>query len=238
MDSKSYVSQLVQLFEANKNPKNAAPMKRYMRDQFEFYGIKSPLRRELLRQFMIKNGTPSGEELKKTVQLLWENNYREMQYAAMDILEKAARQPDETFLPFLENLILQKSWWDTVDWIAPGGFGRVFQKHPQHIKPVTSRWIKSENIWLQRSAILFQLKYKEKTDAKLLFEYILFRAGSKEFFVQKGSGWALRQYSKYNPKAVVDFIKNNEALLSNLTKKEGLKWLERNNKNESSKIFQ
>jgi len=231
MNSKPYVKQLESLFEANSDTSNANRMKQYMRNQFEYYGIKSPLRKELLRQFLKEYDKPSGEELKQIVQLLWENDHREMQYLAMDIMQKSLNNLDESFLLFLEKLILQKSWWDTVDWIAPNGFGRIFQKYPQHIKPITERWIQSENIWLQRSAIIFQLKYREKTDHTLMFDYVLIRANSKEFFVRKGSGWALRQYSKYNARAVIDFIQNHEDFLSNLTKKEGLKWLERNRKN-------
>jgi len=230
MDPNLYVKQLELLFEENSHTDNAVRMKSYMRDQFEFYGIKSPLRKELLRQFLNKNGKPSIESLKDVVQLLWDNEHREMQYLAMDIMQKYLNKLDEPFLPFLENLILQKSWWDTVDWIAPNGFGRVFQRYPHHIKRITERWIQSDNIWLQRSSIIFQLKYRERTDHELMFDYILLRAESKEFFVRKGSGWALRQYSKYNAKAVIDFIKNHEDVLSNLTKKEGLKWLERNRK--------
>ena len=230
MDPKSYVDELEKLFESNRNKSNAAQMKKYMRDQFEYYGIKSPLRKMLLSQFLKKNGKPLGDDLKQVVKLLWENDHREMQYVAMDITEKVVRKLDDSFLPFFEKLLLTKSWWDTVDWIAPNGFGRVFQKYPEQIRPITKRWIKSDNIWLQRSAIIFQLKYREKTDFKLMMDYILYRANSKEFFVQKGSGWALRQYSKFNANAVVEFIQNHEAVLSNLTKKEGLKWLQRNNK--------
>ncbi len=227
MDHQLYVNQLVQVFEANRDAENAVPMKRYMRDQFDYYGIKSPLRKELLRQFLIEKGKPKVEDIKQIVTLLWDNKYREMQYVAMDIMEKLLNKFDDSFLPFLEKLVLKKSWWDTVDWIAANGIGRVFKKYPQHIKPITERWIQSENIWLQRCALIFQLKFGEQTDQQLLFDYILYRADSKEFFIQKASGWSLRQYSKYNAKAVIEFIQENEAVLSNLTKREGLKWLER-----------
>ena len=227
----NYAQDIVKLFENQKNPTYASRMKRYMRDQFDFYGINSPLRKDLLRQFLKENDKPLGDELKEVVKILWENDHREMQYVAMDIMAKVVRKLDDSFLPFFEKLILTKSWWDTVDWLAPNGAGSIFHKHPEHMKPYTERWIQSKNIWLQRSAIIFQLKYREKTDFELMSNYILYRADSKEFFVQKGSGWALRQYSKYNAKAVIEFIKNHEDVLSNLTKKEGLKWLERNRKN-------
>jgi 3-methyladenine DNA glycosylase AlkD len=230
MNPKAFVQKLEQLFEANRDEQNAVPMKRYMRDQFEYFGIKSPLRKELLRQFLNENGKPSIEDLQQIVQSLWDNPHREMQYVAMDIMQKLANKLDESFLPFLEKLILQKSWWDTVDWLAPNGIGRIFQKHPQQIKTITERWVQSDNFWLQRSSIIFQLKYREQTDQQLIFDYILYRAESREFFIRKASGWALRQYSKYNAKAVIEFIQNHEDILSNLTKKEGLKWLERNSR--------
>ena len=227
MNSKTYVDKLEKLFESNRNAPYAIRMKSYMRDQFDYYGINSPLRKELLSSFLKENGKPSNEDLKQVVELLWKNDHREMQYVAMDIMGKMIRVLDDSYLLFLEKLILTKSWWDTVDWIAPTGIGHVFKKHPEHIKSITERWIQSENIWLQRSSIIFQLKYREQTDFQLMSDYILYRADSKEFFVKKGSGWALRQYSKYNAKAVIEFIKNHEDVLSNLTKKEGLKWMER-----------
>jgi len=80
---------------------------------------------------------------------------------------------------------------------------------------------------LQRVCIIFQLKYKNEVDTELLFKYILELKHSNEFFIQKASGWALRQYSKFNPDVVVEFIRENQDL-SNLTKREGLKYLKKN----------
>lgn len=70
---------------------------------------------------------------------------------------------------------------------------------------------------------MFQLKYKERTDEKLLFDYILRSADSDEFFIQKAIGWALREYSKTNPQAVRQFIGEHE--LKPLSRREGLKIL-------------
>ena len=147
-----------------------------------------------------------------------------MQYFGLETVQKALKTQSPEFIDFLEELILTKSWWDTVDWIAKL-VGIHFRQFPDLIKPVTERWMDSGNIWLQRVSMIFQLMYKEKTDAELMFGYIRRLSGSKEFFIQKGAGWALRQYSKTNPDAVLHFVENNK--VAPLTKREALKWIKK-----------
>lgn len=224
----NYFSSLKTLFEEHRVPEDAVRMKSYMKNLFEFYGVKSPLRKEILRTHTKSYPVPEGDKLKELVTLMWEDPHRELQYAAMDLMAKKTRKMDNSWFSFFENLILTKSWWDTVDWIAPNGSGRLFQKYPKQILPITNRWNSSDNIWLQRSSIIFQLKYRHETDFDLMKVYILEHASSKEFFVRKASGWAIRQYSKYNPLAVSDFIGEHKDQLSGLTIREGLKWLEKN----------
>jgi 3-methyladenine DNA glycosylase AlkD len=223
LDPQKYYKDLRNLFQKNSVPEQIGPMKSYMKNHFDYFGIKSPSRKLLLKEFVRENGVPEGEELKQIVLLLWEDSHRELQYAAMEILGKRLRKMDVTYLPFLEKLLLSKSWWDTVDWIAARACGMFFQKYPEQIIPVTERWNHSDNIWLQRTSILFQLKYKEKTDFELLKKYILFAPESKEFFIRKGAGWALREYAKTNPVAVAEFVEHNKSVLSNLTIREALK---------------
>jgi 3-methyladenine DNA glycosylase AlkD len=230
MNAKEYYNQLSTLLSNHQDEARKVAMKAYMRNQFDYYGINSPLRKELLSGFLSEHGKPEIENLQEVSQLLWDDPHREAQYVAMDIMGKMVSKMDDSFLLFLEKLILQKSWWDTVDWLAPSAIGGILKRYPKLIKPLTERYIASDNMWLQRSAILFQLKYKDKTDFKMLTDYILVHASSKEFFIQKASGWALRQYSKFNPIAVIDFIKTYEDQLSNLTIREGLKWVNKNSK--------
>ena len=63
--------------------------------------------------------------------------------------------------------------------------------------------------------------YKKNTDTALLNSYILHLKDSKEFFIRKAIGWALREYSKTNPEWVISFVANNK--LSPLSEKEALK---------------
>ncbi len=145
-----------------------------------------------------------------------------MHYFALETVQKTLKKQPAEFIDFLEELICTRSWWDSVDWLAKL-VGLHFKLYPALIQPVTERWVSSGNMWLQRVSMIFQLTYKEKTDAELMFGYIRRLAHSKEFFIQKGAGWALRQYSKTNPEAVAHFVENTQ--LAPLTKREALRLL-------------
>ena len=126
----------------------------------------------------------------------------------------------DSWLSFWVNKIQEKSWWDTVDFIASHCIGTILRNKTNN-ENIAWQWTEDKNMWLQRTAIIFQLKYKTKTNADLLFDIITAQAANKEFFIKKACGWALREYSKTNALAVSEFINNNRTILSNLTIKEG-----------------
>lgn len=194
----------------------------YMRHQFEYFGLKMPAWMGLTREIIKNQDIPDGQALQDLARLCFADEHREMQYFALECVQKMQKKQPAEFVDFLEELICTKSWWDTVDWIAKL-VGIHFRSHPELIRPVTERWMASGHLWLQRVCLIFQLTYKEKTDAGLLFAYIRQVADSKEFFLQKGAGWALRQYSKTNPEAVRQFLA--ETAVSPLTRREGGKYL-------------
>jgi 3-methyladenine DNA glycosylase AlkD len=220
-----YIKGLHHEFRKKRNAENAASMKQYMRNQFDFFGLKSVDRRTLCKLYMLTLPLPEGRELHKIVIELWALPERDFQYFAIELLMKCKKQWDEKDISLFEKLIVNKSWWDTVDYLANQVVGPWFRKYPQHIKPVTNRWNQSDNIWLQRMSLLFQLKYKDDTDYDLLFRYIKNLSGSGEFFVQKAIGWVLREYSKTDPDAVLNFLKLNE--LKPLSRREAVKVIER-----------
>ena len=74
-----------------------------------------------------------------------------------------------------------------------------------------------------RSCLIFQLKCIKDVDFELLTSLIRKFQSNNEFFIQKAIGWSLRQYSKYNPQAVRDFMAENK--LSGLAKREASKYL-------------
>lgn len=219
--SDTYTEAIIELLGQHRDPAQAGPMEAYMKNHFPFLGIKSPQRRELTKQFFKEHGIPENWE--QVVRSLWTLPEREYHYVALDILEKTKKRLTPAHLPLTVDLITTQSWWDTVDYLASHTTGKLFAMYPALIEPNTTAWINGQNMWLQRTAILFQLSYKEKTDEQLLFSLIIKCADSDQFFIQKAIGWALREYAKTNPEAVREFVKATP--LASLSRREALKHL-------------
>ncbi len=219
----SYILTLRKMFEENRNEQNAFHMEKYMKNHFKFFGIKSQKRREIEKQFFRETGILKEPFNQEFVMEVWKLDEREFQYAALDYIEKSLKKLIKEDLPFIERLIMSKSWWDTVDVLGPKAVGAIASKYPEVIEETISGWAISNHMWLRRAAILFQLKYKENTNEELLYQYIRQNADSKEFFIQKAIGWALREYSKTNPDSVQRFIDHQK--LAPLSVREGSKYL-------------
>ncbi len=220
---KEYLTAIETTFLSNKNPEIAKSQKAYMKHKFEFYGLKSPIRKELQKPFLIKQNLPKKEELDLVIKSLWKQPEREVQYFAQELLQKYTKQYEKNDIGLFEYIITKKSWWDTVDYIASTILGSYFLKYPAQRKVYVEKWMASNNMWLQRSAILFQLKYKENVDTEILSYSINSLLGSKEFFINKAIGWSLRQYGKYNPDWVLNFVA--KAPLESLSKREAIRLL-------------
>lgn len=211
------------IFDQNQDREKAIPMEKYMKNHFKFLGIKTPERRALMKQFFSETDLLKLEFQQNFVQCLWEKKEREYQYAALDYINKSLKKISKQELPLFEKLIMTKSWWDTVDSIAPHAVGHIAKIAPEVKGEVIETWAYGEHLWLRRASILFQLKYKEDTEESRLYRYILHNASSKEFFIQKAIGWSLREYSKTNPESVRQFI--HEHSLSKLSVREGSKYI-------------
>lgn len=207
----------------HRNLEQAEPMAKYMKNLFPFLGIKTPERRGLGREIFNKIGIKNELFDEAFVLSLWEQPEREYQYVALDYLAKSIKQLGARHIGLMETLITYKSWWDTVDLLASNIVGPIVSQSKDLIPEVIDGWAKHDNMWLRRTAILFQLKYKNMTDDELLYRYIMANADSQEFFIQKAIGWALREYSKTNPESVRKFLSNHT--LKPLSVREGSKYI-------------
>lgn len=211
-----------QLFVENSNPLKIDQMEAYMKHRFKYLGITSPERKSLLKS-IFKNMKWTREMVLDFVNYCWESKYRELHYAGLDILMKQISHLKLEDLAFLEKLVLKNSWWDTVDGLAVNCIGKILIKDEKTKNQMVHNWADSENIWLRRTAILHQLKYKKLVDVKLM-ELTLSKAkGTKEFFLNKAIGWMLREYAKSEPEYVRNYCNTHD--ISNLSRREALKHL-------------
>lgn len=221
MKAAEYFRPLTKQLLANSNPENAAYMKAYLKDRFELFGLKQQPRRDIFNVFVKENGIPEFAEIGHYLKWLIEQPEREYDYCTIELLLKTKRKWDDSLIEHAQYLITHNSWWDTVDSIATNVIGTYLKKNPQLIMQYVPHWIESDNMWLNRTAMIFQLKYKSDTSTFWLTESILPHLESKEFFHQKAIGWALRQYSRNNPDWVMDFA--NQYELKPLSRREALR---------------
>lgn len=216
----SYLIPLVKSFEQHADTVNAKAMNAYMLNQFDFYGLKAPVWRKLSKEYF-KKALPPFEEADEIIKDCWQHPKREMQYMGIELLACYRKQWKKETVNLIEYILTNKSWWETVDHAATALTGPYFKQFPEQKIKITDKWNKSTNMWLQRSSIMFQKFYKKETDTDLLVKHILYVKESKEFFIQKAIGWALREYSKTDAKWVQSFVKKHS--LSPLSEREALK---------------
>lgn len=211
----------IEAFRKLRNKEEARPMEAYMKHHFPFLGIKSPVRKETMKEFFSTHQLPNEDTFFEEAWSIYTLPEREYQYAAIALLSKKLESLTIADLGFIEKMIIEKSWWDSVDSIAPTIVGDVVKKDRLNGKQIMYQWSDSDNMWLNRSAILHQLKYKNDTNEKMLMEIILKHAQSNEFFIQKAIGWVLREYAKTNSTFVNQFVEDHT--LKPLSKREALK---------------
>jgi 3-methyladenine DNA glycosylase AlkD len=218
------LSTIIEIFQSEANPSLAIPMKAYMKNKFEYFGIKTPQRREICKPILKECKALSKKETLILAKKLWNQPQRELHYLALELLvQNFKNKLDKSDIDWMEWFVVNNSWWDSVDVVAPKLMAQYFKEFPQKRNQKIEEWIASKNIWLIRSAILFQLKYKKETDLTFLFALILRVSHTKEFFINKAIGWILRENAKTNPYVIADFIETNQNKLSNLSIREGLK---------------
>ena len=216
------LSDLINDFEKNSNELLAESMEKYMQDKFRFLGIRGGTRTEIYKKYF-----PDARKTKTIdwdfVERCWNKEEREFQYAVVYYLKAIQRFLKREDISRLKYLIVTKSWWDTVDLLAKvvGSLVIRIEGYDQ----IMLEWSKDSNIWLRRVAILYQLSLKDKVDEQILDNILVNNLGNSEFFINKAIGWALRDYSKFNPEWVREFIKKNKDNMANLSIREANKYI-------------
>ena len=216
------LQRLTARYAAAADPERAVPMRAYMKDIAPFLGLTTPLRRALSRTVL--EGTPRPDETDCTVIALrcWELPEREYQYFAVDYLRHHVRHCTSGFLPVARHLVSTVPWWDTVDALASHVVGGLVAADPKLTADMDA-WIVDDDLWVARTALLHQLRYKERTDTERLFAYCLRQSGHPDFFIRKAIGWCLREYAKTDPEAVRGFLAREKGRFAPLSVREALK---------------
>lgn len=218
----NFITTLKQFCEANSNIVNGQKQSDYLKNHFPFYGIPTTKRREILKDALLLHKEEVSTNFRSICCELYQLPQREMHHIAIDIFLKEIKNKYQIEdIVLIEKLLLNNSWWDSVDTLAKYAVGGYLIAFPEKTLEIIENFSNSEAMWLNRTAIIFQLGYKENTNFELLRSECEKHKHSTEFFIQKAIGWALREYSSVNPTAVLNYV--NSTNLKPLSKKEAIR---------------
>lgn len=209
------------------DPARAEGARAYMKSEMPFYGVGAVPMRKICKEVFAQYPLAIESAWRNAALELWRKaEFREERYVAIELTGAKRYEPFQNLeaLPMYEEMIVDGAWWDYVDAVAIHRVGKyLLRRHPREMRKTLLRWSRDENIWRRRTAILAQNTFKRDTDLEFLYRCIEPSLASKEFFLRKAIGWALRQFAWTDPKEVVRYVRAHESELSPLSRREALK---------------
>jgi 3-methyladenine DNA glycosylase AlkD len=207
-------------------PERAAGAKAYMKSAMPFHGVGAVPLRAICKRAFAAHPVESPAAWRRDVLAIWRGaKFREERYAAIELTGDRRARTFQTMasLPMYEEMIVTGAWWDLVDALASKRLGEIFRNEPAPMRKAMRAWSRGADMWKRRSAILCQITFKKDTDLDFLFACIEPSLGSKEFFLRKAIGWALRSYAWTDERPIVAYVEANRARLAPLSIREALK---------------
>lgn len=207
------------------DPTKAPQMQKYMKSETPYRGIGTPQRREINREIFKRYKIASFAQYDRVVRELWDAEYREDRYASIAVAMHYRKFQVIEALTLYRMMIETGAWWDYVDTIAIHLVGNLLRIYPDKMKNVLNAWIVDDHLWIRRTAILAQNRFKSDTDQAMLFDFCRKCLHEDVFWIRKAIGWALRDYSKSNPEAVRRFVEQHREDMSGVTLREAVKYI-------------
>ncbi|MDB5098358.1 MAG: alkylation repair enzyme [Cyanobacteria bacterium RYN_339] len=208
------------------DPARAPRMQAYMKSAMPYHGVASPVGQRIYKDVFKDVAFPDAAAWQAAVRAIWHGAaFREERYAALALAGHRAAKGFQTpeALRLYEELIVDGAWWDFVDDLATHHVGALLRAHPAAIRPAMLAWSQGDDMWKRRTAIICQVGAKDAIDLELLYACIEPALASKEFFLRKAIGWALRQHAWRDPEEVKRYVAAQADRLSPLSRREALK---------------
>jgi 3-methyladenine DNA glycosylase AlkD len=208
------------------DPAKAPGMQAYMKSAMPYHGVSAPALRAVCKAAFADVEFATAAEWQAEVLAIWRGaRFREERYTAIGLAghKRFSAYQTPAAVKMYEEMIVTGAWWDYVDSIASHRIGQILRDYPAPMRLKMLSWSKSPDIWKRRTSILCQLGFKAQTDLNLLFACIEPSLESREFFLRKAIGWALRQHAWTDAAEVRKYVERNRSRLSALSIREALK---------------
>ena len=199
-----------QRLRSMENPRRAREMEWFFKTEpggygegDRFLGLSVPQSRSVAAEF------PKLDlgELKK----LFASEYHEERFCALVILTKQfERSRDDEVKQQLFNFYLSLyetgaiNSWDLVD-VSATRFGKYWASDPDRIQKLVER-TKSENLWVQRSAVILTFPMIAEFDFDPTLEVARKLVYHPHDLIHKAVGWSLREVGKKEPTPLLGFL--------------------------------
>lgn len=207
------------------NKSEARRMKKELETDAFFYGVRTIERRNMLKTALKRYPITTKEEFKYVVRRLFNGYSQEEHYCSIDIAEAYSEFHSPDMLSLYEEMLSLSHAADSVDPIASRLIGPLIYTHPE-LEEHVEHWIRSTNVWLNRTAIMLHFHRKKQTNIKLLVSTINQLFYHNDYVVQFAIGKVLREYSKFNGDWVMNYISDHPRL-NNVSRREALRHLKK-----------
>ncbi len=184
------------------NKQVAEDIKRYLKSPYEFYGIKVPELREMAKrlheEYSLKN-------FYKVFDKLWKSGFHEEMSLALYTLQLYENEFDLRTWKFIKTKLKSMKTWDQVDSFSSQILGKMLIKFPKLEREII-KLSKSNNIWMKRVAIVSTLPLIKKGNIKLTMGLAEKYVYDNNHYIQKATGWMLREAGKVRPEIIKRFI--------------------------------
>ena len=187
-----------------------ADLKSYIGTEYEVIGLTVPMQRSIL-----KIGYTFSTLSLKDQLLVWDAIWKNAD--VYEVLSQCIYFIERNWSKLDVNDVwkIVKSWVKKIDnWAHSDGlsaiYARLMEKMPEEIYRQYGLWNKSENPWERRQSLVGMLLYSKKRKTLLpaskLLDMVEPLIADKDYFVQKGLGWALREIGNIYPEETMAFL--------------------------------
>lgn len=216
-------------------------------DGLKRIGLRVPLVRKIFKENYQKQFSNREDWIKFWSQIWKESTY--MESMSMALYAFQYRDLNLKEVRAVSSWIDQVICWEHSDDLSKI-LAQVVEQNPRWILPTLERWNKAKNPWKRRQSVVGLIEYHNKRDQILPFKqymsFVIPLLDDKDYYVQKGVGWTLREIYCLYPKETMAFFKQNlnrinskaySAAVEKLSAEQKMKFRE-NRKNHRRKLRQ
>ncbi|MDP1728989.1 MAG: DNA alkylation repair protein [archaeon] len=187
-----------------KNLQRAEASKKYLKSPYNFYGVTVPQLRKVAKKYQHLSVYDNFNLFDE----LWNSNNHEEMSLALYLLTNHRKNFNLEFWDFLTNekRINKFKTWDHVDEACSHTLGEILVNNTQ-LNNKIKEFSQSKNHWIRRISMVSQYPLIKKGKIQLTIFLAEKLCYDEDIYVQKATGWMLREAGKKNPIQVKEFIK-------------------------------